>query len=162
MDIIWPERYKSANTRVHVSNELRISASAETIWKWLIRATLWPDWYPTVTKVSIEGGARELFTGAKFNWRIFGITFLSRVEEFVPPERLAWSARFEGVDAYHAWLVEPKGSGCRVLTEENQNGWLARLNSLLRPSNISYYHTVWLRALEEKASSGPPAGDLPA
>jgi hypothetical protein len=83
------------------------------------------------------------------------------VEEFVPYERLAWSAQFEGVDAYHAWLIEKKPEGCRVLTEENQKGWLARLNYLVRPSNVRYYHHVWLEALKAKAKEGYPPDDAP-
>jgi hypothetical protein len=158
MDINWPERYNHSNTAVHVSNEIQIAASPEVLWAWLVRAPLWPDWYPTVSKVALEGGARELKQGTKFSWRIFGVTLSSVVEEFVPVERLAWSAKFEGVDAYHAWLIEKRQEGCRVLTEENQKGWLARLNNTLRPSNLRYYHYLWLEALKKKAQEGLPPG----
>lgn len=159
MEIIWPERYNGENASVHISNELEIEAPARVIWAWLIRAPLWPEWYPTVRAVSLEGDATELVPGLKFSWRIFGVTLSSRVEEFIPCERLAWSARFEGVDAYHAWLIEEKEGRCRVLTEENQKGWLARLNNLLRPSNMRYHHYLWLEALMKKSVDGypPPA-----
>ncbi len=156
MEIIWPEKYSPANTRIHVSNEIKINSTPEIIWSWLVRAARWPEWYTPIKQVAIEGGAGDLSSGASFTWRIFGVTFSSKVEEFVPYERLAWSARYEGVDAYHAWLIEKGPEGCRVLTEENQNGWLARLNSLLRPSNVSYYHYLWLEALAKKAGAGPP------
>ena len=126
MGIVWPERYSTGNSAVHVSNEIEISAPPEIIWAWLVRASLWSEWYPTVRGVTIAGGKSDLDLGSKFTWRIFGVTLSSTVEEFVPHERLAWSAQFEGVDAYHAWLIERKPTGCRVLTEENQKGWLAR------------------------------------
>lgn len=158
MDIIWPERYSPGNTAVHISNELEMVASPEVVWAWLVRASRWPEWYPTVSRVAIDGGGSELTPGAGFSWRIFGVTFSSRVEEFVPHERLAWSAQLEGVDAYHAWLIEKRGTGCRVLTEENQKGWLARLNNLLRPSNTRYYHYLWLEALASRAKEGFPPG----
>ena len=161
MEIIWPDEYSAQNTRVHISNELEIPAPAEVIWAWLVRAPFWPEWYPAVKGVAIEGGAAELGPGTRFTWRIFGVTLSSRVEEFVPHERLAWSAQFEGVDAYHAWLIERRTSGCRVLTEENQKGWLARLNNLLRPSNTRYYHYLWLEALGERAKGGYPTGSSP-
>jgi len=156
LEIIWPDQYSLGNTTVHVSNEVVIPASPDVIWAWLVRASLWPEWYPTVRRVKIEGGSQDLGPGTKFSWGIFGVTLSSKVEEFVPCERLAWSAQFEGVDAYHAWLIEKKPEGCRVLTEENQKGWLARLNSLLRPSNVRYYHYLWLEALMAKAKNGYP------
>lgn len=160
MEIVWPERYSAGNTSVHVSNELGISASPEVIWAWLVRASLWSEWYPTVREVAIAGRRSDLELGSKFTWRIFGVTLSSIVEEFVPNERLAWSAQFEGVDAYHAWLIERKPGSCRVLTEENQKGWLARLNNLLRPSNVRYYHYLWLEALKSKAEGGYPPEPL--
>jgi hypothetical protein len=86
------------------------------------------------------------------------VTLNSKVEEFVPPERLSWSARSAGVSAYHAWLIERRASGCYVLTEESQNGMLARLSSALRPNNMKRYHQLWLEQLMAKAMSGPPTG----
>jgi uncharacterized protein YndB with AHSA1/START domain len=157
MDITWPEAYRTDNTPIHVSNELEIEAPPEVIWEWLVQASLWPDWYPPIKSVVIEQGRARLEQGTKFSWRIFGVTLSSRVEEFVPNERLAWSAKYEGVDAYHAWLIEKKSASCRVLTEENQKGWLARLNNLFRPSNVSYYHSLWLQALRSKSMEGYPA-----
>jgi Polyketide cyclase / dehydrase and lipid transport len=160
LEIIWPERYSIANTAVHVSNELEIPASADVIWAWLVRASLWPDWYPPIRAVTIEGGAKDLGAGSKFTYRIFGITPSSRVEEFIPCERLGWSTQYEGVDAYHAWLIEKKPEGCRVVVGENLNGWLARLNNRLRPSNTSYHHYIWLQALSKRATQGWPPGSM--
>ena len=156
MGIIWPDKYSASNTSVHVSNELEIPAPAEVIWAWLIHASLWPEWYPTVRRIVIEGASDDLGPGTKFSWRIFEVNMSCKVEEFVPNERLAWSAHLEGVDAYHVWLIEKRGEGCRVLTEENQKGWLARLNNLLRPSNVGFYHRLWLEALSAKAKGGYP------
>jgi len=158
MEIIWPEKYSNGNTTVHVSSELEIPAPAEVIWAWLVRASLWPEWYSPIKAVTIEGGGKDLAPGSKFSYRIFGITPSSKVEEFVPFERLGWSTQYEGVDAYHAWLIEKKPAGCHVFVGENQKGWLANLNNRLRPSNGKYYHFIWLQALMEKAKQGfPPA-----
>ena len=104
----------------------------------------------------IEGGGSDLELGAKFRWTTFGVRLDSKVEEFVPRERLAWSARATGIDAYHAWLIEPRASGCYVLTEETQNGWLAALSNMLRPKNMSTQHQNWLESLQHKAIQGPP------
>lgn len=143
---------------VHVRNEIEIPAAAETIWSWLIRAKLWPAWYPNSENVLIQGGGPDLQPGLRFRWKTFGVTLSSKVEEFIPPERLAWSARAAGVVAYHAWLIERQDVGCRVVTEECQNGLLARLNNALRPNNMSTYHQLWLEQLKTKALAGPPAG----
>lgn len=156
MGITWPERYNVDNTAVHLSNEIEISATPQVVWAWLVRASLWPQWFPTVKGVTIADGKSDLEPGSEFTWRIFGATLSSVVEEFIPYERLAWSAQFEGVDAYHAWLIERRTERCRVLTEENQKGWLARLNNLLRPSNVRYHHHLWLEALKSKAEKGYP------
>ena len=128
----------------------------EVVWAWLVRAKLWPTWYSNSKRVIIEGGGPDLRPGSRFQWTTFGVRLDSRVEEFVPGERLAWSARSTGIDAYHAWLIEKRSAGCYVLTEETQNGWLARLNNYLRPRNMSQQHQNWLEGLLRKAKEGLP------
>jgi uncharacterized protein YndB with AHSA1/START domain len=154
--IDWPENYRPERAVVHVRNELEMPAPAESVWAWLVRAKLWPTWYPNSQNVMIEGGASDLKPGSRFRWKTFGVTLNSRVEEFLPAERLAWSARSPGVAAYHAWVIESRPSGCYVLTEESQNGLMARLSNALRPDNMSKYHQLWLERLMAKALGGPP------
>ena len=156
LEIVWPEEYSFANTPVHVRSELEIPSPAEVLWAWLVRASLWPEWYPPIKAVSIQGGEKDLGPGLEFTYRIFGLTPSSRVEEFVPCERLAWRTQYEGIDAYHAWLIEKRPEGCRVVVGEHQKGWLARLNNQLRPSNGKYYHNIWLECLAKKAKEGFP------
>ncbi len=141
---------------VHVRNEMDMPVPPEAVWAWLVRAQLWPAWYPNSQNVVIEGGGPDLKAGSKFRWKTFGVTLDSVVEEFVPPERIAWSARAMGVDAYHAWLVEGGPSGCHVLTEETQNGLLASISNAVRPNNMGNHHQVWLENLLAKAKGGPP------
>ena len=154
--IIWPNRFAPQRAAVHVHNERDIPASPDLIWAWLIHADLWPSWYPNSSNVMIEGGGKELRSGTKFNWKTFGVNLKSTVEEFTPPERLAWSAYSSGIQAYHAWLIQRTDSGCHVITEENQNGIMARMSNALRPQNTSRYHELWLEGLEKKARSGLP------
>jgi hypothetical protein len=130
--------------------------SPEAVWPWLVRARLWPTWYPNSENVVIEGGGPDLKLGSKFRWKTFGVSLDSVVAEFVPLERLAWSAKSMGVDAYHAWLIERRPEGCHVLTEETQNGLLASLSNALRPRNMSKFHQVWLENLLAKARAGSP------
>ena len=96
-----------------------------------------PPGTPTRQNVTIEGGGSDLMAGSRFRWKTFGVTLDSKVEEFVPPERLAWSAHSTGIDVYHAWLIQKRPSGCHVLTEESQNGLMARLSSMIEADNMS-------------------------
>jgi len=157
--IEWPENYRLDETAVHVHNEMDMPVPPEAIWAWLIRADLWPTWYPNSENVRIEGEKVGLQLGSRFSWKTFGVSIDSKVEEFRPFERLGWTAKGRGIDAYHSWLIEGRQSGCHVVTEENQNGWLARLGHMTRPNNMSRNHQIWLEKLLEKAKGGlpPPA-----
>ncbi|MCM3877314.1 MAG: SRPBCC domain-containing protein [Thermoanaerobaculia bacterium] len=154
--IRWPERYDPARAPVHVSNEIDISALPEAVWAWLVRAPLWPSWYPNSEDVVVDGGASELALGVTFTWRTFGVAIRSTVLEFEPFERIAWNAFGLGVEAYHAWEVTPAPAGSHVLTEETQSGWAARLGSIVFPNRMSKLHQIWLERLAEKAKGGPP------
>ena len=157
--IRWPEGHGPEETSFHVRRELEMPVSPEEVWPWLVRAELWPTWYPEFQGVVIEGGGGpDLRLGSRFRWKAFGVSLDSVVGEFVLFERLGWSARSRGIDAYHAWLIERLPSGCRVVSEETQNGWLARLNNVLRPHNVGGIHQVWLERLLDRAKGArrPP------
>jgi uncharacterized protein YndB with AHSA1/START domain len=150
--IDWPARYAPANAPVHVRNDRVMRASAEAVWATLIRAALWPEWYPNAAHVRfVRGAPPDLAAGTRFRWKTFGVGIDSTVVEFVPGERVAWTARGVGVDAYHAWLIRPIAGSCHVLTEETQHGWLARLGSLVLPRRMYRGHELWLTSLEERA-----------
>ena len=151
MTIHWPDRY--ANAPVRVRNEIAIEAAPENVWPSLIGAADWPAWYPNSSDVRIEGGARDLSLGARFTWRTFGVRVRSTVREFESHQRIAWDGAGTLLDVYHAWLIEPRGSGCWVLTEENQNGLAARAQALVMPSRMYEGHAVWLAALKAKAEA---------
>jgi len=154
--IEWPEEYSPERTAVHVHNELEMPVPPERVWAWLVRADIWPTWFQKVQNVAVRGGGRELQQGSVFSWRTSGVSLESKVEEFVPCERLSWSARGMGIDAFHVWLIEKTPTGCHVVTDENQKGWLARLSSVTRPNNMSRFHQAWLQGLLEKAKAGLP------
>lgn len=154
--IRWPEEYAPERSHVHVKNELEMDVKPEVVWAWLVRAKLWPTWYSNSANVAIEGGGSDLSAGSSFRWKTFGVTLSSKVEEFLPVERLAWSARGMGINAYHAWLIEPTPSGCHVTTEETQIGLLPRLGKALRPNYMSQRHQEWLESLMAKARTGLP------
>jgi predicted acylesterase/phospholipase RssA/uncharacterized protein YndB with AHSA1/START domain len=132
---------------VAVHNEIDIAAPPERIWDFLVRAPNWPQWYPNSKNVRLDGGGDRLTRDAKFTWATFGVGLKSAVKEFIPNERLAWDARSIGVEAYHAWAIEPTGGGCRVKSEETQYGWLARTADWLLPNRMYTGHELWLKQL---------------
>ena len=153
--IIWPELYRPENCAVHVVNELAMDAPPDAVWNCLVHASAWPDWYPNAANVVVRDAPDGRLTGgAAFRWKTFGVTIDSKVEEFVPNERIAWSASAFGIDVYHAWLIIPTSQGCKVVTEETQNGILARLGQLLRPRRMHKFHQIWLENLCERAKQG--------
>lgn len=153
--INWPERYRPENCAVHVVNELAMDAPPQAVWDCLIDAEKWPDWYPNAANVVVEGAPDgRLSAGAKFRWKTFGVTIDTVVAEFEPVTRIAWSATAFGLEVYHAWLITPRGEGCLVLTEETQNGFLARLGHWMRPGQMHKFHQIWLENLAARASGG--------
>ena len=154
MPIKWPARYAPERVAVRVSNEILIAAEPATVWAWLVRASLWPTWYPNSRRVKIAGGAADLSPGTTFTWRTFGAGVRSTVLEFEPPFRIAWDGAVLMGDVYHAWLITPRERGCHVLTEEHQNGLGPRLQALLMPQRMFNGHKLWLERLRAMAESG--------
>jgi uncharacterized protein YndB with AHSA1/START domain len=149
--IIWPERFKPENCPVHAVNSIDIAAPPEKVWEWLIVPESWPQWYANSSNVVIDG---PLEPGKRFQWRTFGVTIQTEVQEFVPYERLAWHATGFLLDVYHAWLIEPTPTGCHVVTEETQHGVMPRLQKLFMPRRMEEQHQIWLEGLAAKAVSG--------
>ena len=156
-EILWPARYEPANCPVHVRNELAMVSYPEPVGAWLIRAQLWPTWYPNSANVQfLSGQPPGLALGTRFRWKTFGVTIESAVKEFVPYERLAWDGHGSGLDVYHAWLIIRTNQGCNVITEETQRGLLPRLLNVLGPKRVKKQHQVWLEKLKDSAAKGMP------
>lgn len=150
--INWPGKYRPENSAVHVVNELAMDVAPAAVWDCLIEAAQWPQWYGNASNVIVRDAADgRLHEGAQFRWKTFGVTIDSVIEEFEGPERIAWSATAFGLDVYHAWLIMPTPEGCKVITEETQNGFLARLAHLLQPGRMHKFHQIWLTSLEARA-----------
>ena len=154
MPIDWPEQYAPQATAVHVRNEIAIAAPAQAVWAVLVRATDWPRWYPNARDVRLADGGSDLTAHAHFTWTTFGVAVSSTVREFVPAARIAWDGHGTLLDVYHAWLIEPRGVGCWVLTEENQNGLAARAQALFMPKRMWRGHQLWLERLKGEAERG--------
>ena len=156
MSINWPERYATERVTARVSNEITIAAPPTVIWAQLIRASDWPDWYPNASRVQLRHGAAELSPGTSFTWRTFGVAVSATIREFIPNGRIAWDGTAFLLDVYHAWLIEVVPGGCRVLTEEHQNGFAARAQARLMPNRMYHGHQLWLERLKARAEAAQP------
>jgi hypothetical protein len=166
--IYWPKSFSPSNCHVDVRNELEIASSPKVVWAWLIRAMLWPTWYPNSAKMRfIEGQPPDLSLGTRFKWKTgffnpdtwkagsFGVTVDCKVQEFIPPERLAYEFNGIGIGGYQAWLITKNEIGCRVLTEERQRGFVSRFVSRTS-KRMKKQHQLWLEALRDGAVTGFP------
>jgi hypothetical protein len=145
--IRWLKGYAPDEAPIHVVNTIDAAVPASLVWTRLIDAAGWPAIYANAQNVKVEGGGAELFDGARFTWKTFGVALKSRVLEFEPETRIAWLATSPGVKAYHAWLITPTATGCTILTEETQYGLIARAGRLLFPRRMEEWHQKWLEAL---------------
>jgi len=161
--IRWPDRYHPDRAPVHVRNDTVVAAPAAAVWAWLVRAPLWPTWYPNSHNVRLlNGNGEALALGTRFKWRTFRVGIRSTVVEFEPPSRITWDATGLGVDACHAWLIESVAGGTRILTEETQHGWAAVLNARVFPRRMRHFHQVWIEELGRRAGTGlPPSTPAP-
>ncbi len=147
--INWPERYLPGKTAVFVNNQITIPAPVSAVWQTLIRAEEWPVWYPNSAEIHfVSHAGPDLRDRSRFRWNTYGSRISCKVLEFEPQRRLGWNAHGIGVDAYHAWLLTPlDDGGTHVLTQETQNGWLARLGKRLMPERMERKHQQWLELL---------------
>ncbi len=163
----WPSGLKPESVAVYARNEIEIAAAPERVWRWLVGGERWPQWYGNCTSFryidergapgeeDIRGGP-DLTADRSFEWRTFGARVRSVVLVFDPCRELGWDARATGLYAYHGWMLEPAGAGCRVITEETQRGWLPMLARWYLRRMLVRGHQGWLEDLRRVAESGEP------
>lgn len=149
--INWPQEYEPEEASFFIHNEIEIAAPPERVWNILIRAESWPDWYEGARNVKLLGGKRVLDDGAVFTWTTMGLDFTSTIREFVPHERLSWESEKDVISGYHAWLIIPTDTGCTLITDEAQNGFLTFFEKIFEPNTLRELHDVWLEQIKRKA-----------
>lgn len=135
-----------------------MGVTARQIWPWLVRATRWPTYYANCRDVQfVSGRGPDLEKGTVFRWRTFGVPVETRVEEFVPFERLSWSGRGLGARGFHSWVLVNEAGRCRVVTEETQRGVIPYVCRLPFRRMLLHQHQLWLKGLAHVAAKGPAA-----
>jgi hypothetical protein len=87
------------------------SASCERVWRHIVEATKWPEWYPNSKNVQILGDqASVLKSDSVFRWTTFNLPLESRINEFVPFSRIGWFGYAPGTEPsfYHTWYLAPQ------------------------------------------------------
>jgi uncharacterized protein YndB with AHSA1/START domain len=150
--INWPEKYQPSKSSFFVHNEIYINAPSGVVWQLLLDAERWPQWYVGAKNVKyIDSSTKRLADGIVFNWNTMGFGFTSTIKEFVPERSLCWESVKRNIKGYHAWLIIPTDSGCRVITDETQNGWLTFFEKTFQPAKLKRLHDVWLKSLKEQS-----------
>ena len=150
--IVWPPQYAPASSIVFAQNKIDIAATPETIWSLLIDCVKWPSWYKHCTDVSILRGGPLLSAQSKFRFKTIGLYFEPDIETFEPFQTLIWSAKGPaGTRGAHAWYIERRSSGCRVISEEAQWGVVLSLIGGRTQRTLLTSHEDWLQALKALA-----------
>lgn len=148
----WPPGYEPGKSKFFVHNEIEIAAAPEKVWAILIEAAEWPDWYKGAQDVIIsESDSSFLQQNSVFTWKTMGLNFKSTIKEFEQASRLSWESKKKSIQGYHAWVIIPTATGCRVITDESQNGWLTFFEKTFQGKKLKRLHDVWLRELKKRS-----------
>lgn len=150
--IAWPAKYHPSQSRFYVHNAIEINATPETVWNILIDALQWESWYKGAKNIRFADTSQRLLqSNTVMHWQTMGLSFRSGIKEFEPYRLLAWESVKKSIQGYHVWLIIPTAGGCRVITDESQNGWLTFLEKTFQRNKLKKLHDVWLTALKRKA-----------
>lgn len=113
-----------------LATAIDIDATAIAMWRVLVDFAAYPEWNPFIRR--IEG---ELRVGTRLRVTVQPgdrrpMTFTPTILVAEPERELRWLGRvlLPGVfDGEHAFVIEPKESGCRLRHEENFRGLLVPL-----------------------------------
>ncbi|MBX2914016.1 MAG: SRPBCC domain-containing protein [Cyclobacteriaceae bacterium] len=147
----WPTGYEPGKSKFFVHNEIEIAATPEKVWAILVEAVAWPNWYEGAHDVVVSGNATALQQNSVFTWKTMGLHFTSTIKEFEPQLRLSWESKKKSIQGYHAWVIIPTATGCRVITDESQNGWLTFFEKTFQGKKLKRLHDVWLTELKKKS-----------
>lgn len=153
--IIWPPHFLPGTTDNFVSNEvIAKDLTAAQIWALLNDITKWESYYRNCQSITVPSSGPNLQESDAFQFITFGFPPITcRVDESVrpgngTPGRLAWSAKEDGLEVYHAWLVEDlEGGRVRILTQESQIGGVFAEWSEAKPNKMLLGHQDWLDGL---------------
>lgn len=150
--IQWPEEYSPSKRKFYVHNEILINAEDSVVWAILTDALKWESWYEGAKNVSFFNDKDTVIGPTSIiKWETMGLMFHSEVKEFRSKRYLAWESKRNSIQGYHVWLLVPTSTGCKVITDEAQKGWLTFFEKLFQRKKLYNLHNVWLAELKSKA-----------
>lgn len=151
-DIHWPEGFEPAKADLFSHNQLLIEAPCEQVWRHIVKATKWPEWYPNAKDVRFVGDGPVLKHDSIIRWTTFGLALESRIHEFEPYRRMGWFGCAPGAapSFYHTWYLSPQdgGSACLAVTDEVGIGADARNLRQADEGVLHRGHDLWLATLK--------------
>lgn len=152
--IVWPANYEPAKSKFFVQNDIEIKASPATVWAVLIDANRWQSYYKGAKNVVLRDPSHQFLQGNSiFDWETMGLKFESTIREYIPNNYLAWESQKKSIQGYHVWLIVPTPNGCKLITEESQNGWLTFFEKTFQGKKLQKLHDVWLLEIKKQAES---------
>ena len=156
--VIWPERYHPGISSIYALNDIDVNAPPEVVWKLLVDAAHWSNYFPPEDQVNILSGESELRLGTRFHRVTVGYPMSLTVTECIPNRRLAWATTVDaddtGSSADHGWVITPTEKGCHVLTEETQQGeFFLNVIGHEYPGALYRYHQDWIERLARAAET---------
>ena len=150
--ITWPTEQAPASAMVFAQNVIDVAATPGAVWSQLIDCVRWPQWYKYCSDVSMLRGGSQLSAGSKFRFKTLDRYFELEILTFVRSGCWCGKQRVpQDTSGAHAWLIEPRPDGCRVITEESQTGWFLFFLRARTRGQLLESHEEWLRALKERA-----------
>ncbi len=147
----WPAQFNPKTDSVFSYNEIFIEGvTPDKIFEVLISANNWSSFYPNAGDVKIPSG-EKLFPNCEFQWKTFATKQKSKIELYEQDYALGWSAESPGTHAFHRWILEPKGNGTLVITEECQNGMVAWLDRFIMNPGLHAAHQLWLVGISSQS-----------
>ncbi len=152
----FPSQYDPRTSAIYALNDIDVKAPPEVVWKLLVDALKWSDYFPPEDQVKILSGEPELALGTRYSRVTVGSLMNLVVTEHVPGRRISWATVVDGDDtgssAYHGWVITPIEGGCHVLSEETQQGpFFLELLGHKHPGGLYAYHQDWVEALARAA-----------
>jgi len=150
--INWPVEFNPIKSNFYVQNEININADPKKVWKLLIEAKQWNQWYSGIQKIKFQDSTQKnLGLNVLVYWESMGQKLNNTIVEYQPFERLSWSFKEKNLQGCHAWIIIPTSFGCRVITAESQTGKLAKLQRIFLPNKLLKQHDQWLKKLKIEA-----------
>ena len=152
--ICWTSEYEPTKSKFYVHNEIEINAKPEVVWGYLIDALKWQSWYKGAKNVSFTKPTDTIINATSvFNWETMGLKFQSTIKQFETNRLLAWESKKNSIQGFHVWLIIPTEKGCKVITDESQNGWLTFFEKIFQGKKLKKLHDVWLAELKNKSEN---------